>query len=75
MHGRSGTGQVVDALDLDFERIDHVMPHQFEIWVIQQMSDVFSSSCEKVVHAQDFFTLRKQTLAQMTPKKSCASCY
>jgi len=46
------------------------MPYQLEIWIVQQMSDVRLSACEKIIEAQHVVPVGEQPLAQMAANKS-----
>ena len=58
MHRRGRAGQIVDLVDLHIERKGHVVPHQLEAWVVEQMRDVGASAGEEIVDAQDVIAFR-----------------
>jgi hypothetical protein len=49
VHGRGRAGQVVDLVDLDVQRDRHVVPHQLEARVVEQVLDVVLGAGEEVV--------------------------
>ena len=46
-------GQVVDLIHLDIERKGHIVAHQLEVRVIQQVQDVVFGASKEVVQADD----------------------
>ena len=65
MHRRGGTSQIVDLVHLDIERKRHIVPHQFEARILQQMPDIATPPGEEVIDAQHFIAALKQPFAQM----------
>src|SRR6266850_8143964 len=61
---RSRARQVVDLVDLDIERKRHVVPHQFEAFMTQEMLDVVASAGIKIVYAKNLVVARKQRLTK-----------
>jgi hypothetical protein len=60
-----GTGEVVDFIDLDVQRKGHIVAHEFEMRVCMKMLDVVLGSCEEVIDAKDFVSIREQPVDQM----------
>ena len=68
---RSGrAGQVVDFVDFQPDRMDHVMPEQFEIRPLQQMRDVRLLAGEEIVDANHVVSLLDQPLAQVRAQET-----
>jgi hypothetical protein len=63
--GEAGQGEVIDLIDLDVERERHVVPHQFEMLVVEKMLDVLPGAGKKVVGAEDIAAFREKPLAKM----------
>ena len=66
-------GQVVDLVDLDVEREGHVVAHQLEHRVAQQVRDVALAAGEVVVDAEHVVALGQQPLAQVRPEEAGAA--
>jgi len=62
---RSGAGEIVDAIDLEFERLRDIVADELEIRVYHQMRDVAFSPGEIVIQANDFVSLVEQAFAEM----------
>ena len=73
MDRRSGAREIVYFIDLDMERIRHVVPQQFEVPVRQQVLDILSRASEKIVNAQNLAPGLEQALAQVGSQKSGAA--
>jgi hypothetical protein len=63
MHWRCRTGQIVNVIHLHFEGVNHIVPHQFEVGVIQQVSNVDFATGKKIIQANDFMPVLQQALA------------
>src|SRR5690606_3347860 len=68
-----GTGQIVDLVDVELEWVDHVVPHEFETRVSEQVLDVDFSASEKVVDRHDVMAISQQTIAQMRAEEPGAA--
>ena len=73
MDRRGGTGEVVDLVNLDIERKGHVVAHQLEARVPDQMLDIASRAGEEIVGAEHLVAARQQTLAKMRAEKASAA--
>jgi hypothetical protein len=73
MDRRRRTGKVVDLVHLQEDRLNDVVPYQFEIGILQQCMDVPPSSGKKIVQTEDLMPLAEQTLAEMGPEETGAS--
>ena len=71
--GRGRTGQIVNGVHLHEQRKSHVVAHQLETPVVEQMFHILPIAAEKVVHAQHFAPLLQQAFAQVRTKKSGAA--
>ncbi len=70
MGRRGGAGEVVDLIDLELERINHVVPHEFEPRMRQQMGDVVLAAGEQVVETDDLMAVAQQPVAEMAAEKT-----
>src|SRR5205807_2038265 len=73
MDRRRRASQVVDLVDLDKQRMGHVVAHRLEMRVAQQMGDVVFAAGEVIVDAQYVVAASEQPLAQMRAEKSGAT--
>jgi predicted XRE-type DNA-binding protein len=53
VHWRSRASQVIDLIDLQQDRIDHIMTNQLKIAFLEKVSNVFARACEEIVEADD----------------------
>jgi hypothetical protein len=51
------------------------MPQQFKTVIVEQMEEVFTPACEKVIEADDLVPLANQTFAQMRAQKTRTTSY
>ena len=63
-------GEIIDAVDLELERVDHVVTNEFKTVVPLEMLDVGLSTGEEVVETDHFISLFNKTIAEMRTKKS-----
>jgi len=75
MDRRGGTGQMENAIDLEQDRFNDIVPHQLEIAAVDQMADVGTLAAEKIVQADDFVPVVEQPLTKMRPEKSSSTGY
>ena len=73
MDRRSRACEVVDAVDFDVQRKRHVVPHQLEIRLAQQMRHVLARAGVEVVDAQDVLPVLDEALAKMRADEAGAS--
>jgi hypothetical protein len=66
----SGTGEIVNLIDLQIERKGHVVPDQFEVRMTNQVLDVTSRSGEEIVDAEDASPIRQQALTQVRTQET-----
>ena len=62
--------QIIDLINLIFKRLGHVVPHELEIGVAQQVRDVALPAGEKIIEANNFVSLTQKSFAEMGPQKS-----
>ncbi len=60
---RRRAGEVVDLVDLDEQRMGHVVTHRLEMRVLQQLRDIVLAAGEVVIDAQYVMAARQQALA------------
>ena len=70
MNWRRGTGEVVDLIDLEQDRLGHVMTNKLELVRVEEVSDILLSSGKKIVEANNFITFGQQSFAKMRTDKS-----
>ena len=75
MNGRCGTGQIVNLVNFQKDRLRQIVSDQFKVRFIEQVKNVFFVAGKKIVQAQDIVTVLHQTFAQMGPQKPGAPCY
>jgi hypothetical protein len=75
MHGRGRAGQIEDAVDFHIKRKGNVVPHQFEVGVIEQVRNVLLAAGKEVVDAQHVMAIAQQPVAQVRAKKACTTGY
>jgi hypothetical protein len=46
---RSRTGEIVDLVDFDIERVGYVMSQKLEVSIVSEVGDISTSPGEKVV--------------------------
>jgi len=73
VHGRSGAGQIVNLIDFELERIHHIVAHQLEIRIVEQVRDIALTTSEEVVHTDHFVPLIEESFRKMGAEKAgCA---
>ena len=60
----SGTGEIIDLIDLNVERKCHIMANQLKPGVSKQMVDVPLASGVEIVGTNDLVALLKQFFAE-----------
>ncbi len=73
MNGRSRAGEVEDAVHLDVERERHVVAHQLEAGVAQQVRDVALAAGEEIVDTEHIVAAADQAIAQVRTEKAGAA--
>ena len=68
--GGSWAGEVVDAVNLELERVDDVMAHEFEAGIADEMLDVRLTTSEEIIKTDNFMSLLDKTVAEMGTKES-----
>src|SRR4051812_37728048 len=75
MPWRCRASHVVDLVDFEPQRMNHVVPDQFKVWQAQQMRDVRLLTCKKVVDANNVVPLPDELLTKVRTQKSSAASY
>ena len=75
MNRRCRTGHIVNSIDFDLKRINHIVTNKFEIGIIFEMSNVMLIACKEIIQANDFVPLFEQTFTNVTTKETGSSCY
>ena len=73
--GRGRAGEIVDFIDLDIEREGHVVTHELEARVAEQVLDVALGAGEKIIDADDVVAVGDQAIAEMRAEKAGAAGY
>jgi hypothetical protein len=75
MDRRGRTSEIIDLVHFDIEREGHIVTHQLEARIIQQMRDIGAPAGKEIIDAQDFVSGIDQTLAEMGSQKTGAAGY
>src|SRR5215203_4327639 len=70
MDRRRGTSQVVDLIHLHVQRKRHVMAHQFETLVVEQMFDVAARSAKEIIDTNDVGASGQEALTKVRAEKT-----
>ena len=65
VHRAGGTGQVVDAVHFQENRIDDIVAQKFEIGPAQQIDDVPLMACKEIIKTDDVTARLYQPAAQV----------
>src|SRR5436190_13276465 len=71
---RSGTGKIIDLIDLEHYRFGHVVTNQFEILTVKKVRNILLAAGEKVVEADDLVALVQEPFAKMRADKARTAC-
>ena len=63
MYWRSGAREIVNFVHLNIQRECNVMPHQFKIILIQQVSNIVLTAGKEIIHTNDVMPLSDQSPA------------
>ncbi len=67
MSWRGRASEVINLVDFEKNRLDYVVPNEFEIRLIKQMGDVGLLAGEEVIQANHIVPSFDKPLAQMRP--------
>jgi hypothetical protein len=70
VRGGSWAGEVVDAVNLELERVDDVVAHELEAGIADEMLDIRLATSEEIIETDDFMSLLDKTVAEMGTKES-----
>jgi hypothetical protein len=70
VRGGSGAGEVVDAIYLELEGVDHVVTDELKAGISNEMLDIGLASSEEVVEADDVMSLLNEAIAEVGTKES-----
>ena len=73
MRRRSRTSQIINLIDFHLERIDHIVPDQLEIRILEEVSNILLPTGEKIVQTQDLVPFVKESITQMRAEKARAA--
>ena len=71
---RRWAGEVVDLIDFEFERVDHIVTNQFKVRICQQVTDITLKASEEVVETEYLMAFVKKTFGKMGAKETGSSC-
>jgi hypothetical protein len=63
MHGRGGTGEIINLFHFEQDGLSHVVPDKFEGRVIEQVHHVLTPTGKKIIEAQDLVPIIQQAIA------------
>ena len=70
---RGRAGEIVDLVDLDIEREGHVVAHELEARMAEQVLDIALGAGEQVVDAEHLMALAEQPVAQVRAEEAGAA--
>src|SRR3546814_14913126 len=73
MDRRGRAGEVVDFVDVDLQRLRHVMAQHLEAWVAAQVRDVLLASGGEIVEAQDPMSQAEKPVAEVRADEACSA--
>ena len=71
--GRSGTGKIVDFIDLEKDWLSHIVSDQFEVRVRKQVDDIFLLAGEEIVQTDHIVAPLNEPIAQVRAEKSSSA--
>ena len=71
MDGRCRTGQVIDLIDFEVDRVDNVVTDAFKMEISEQMTDVILAAGVKIVEAKEVLSVCEKPFAQVRSEKAC----
>jgi hypothetical protein len=69
----SRTCEIIDLVNLNIEGKGNVVPHQFEVMIIQQMKNIPFIPGKKIIDAEDIAALLQKTFTEMRTEEACAA--
>lgn len=75
MRRRCRTGQMVNLIHFDEQRIDDVMVNELEVLVTEPMLDVTLATGKKVVRNDNLMALHHQVVGQVRSNKTSTASY
>ena len=73
MNGRGRASEIVYLVDLEQDRLGHVVADKLEFLVVEQVSDIRFPAGKKIVEADDLVALIQKPLAKMRADKPGAA--
>jgi hypothetical protein len=70
-----GAGEVIYLIDLEKDRLGHVVADKLEFFIVEQVRDISFPSGKEIVEADDLITFIKKPLAEVRADKSGAAGY
>ena len=59
MNRRSRTREVIDLIDFEQNRLDHIVAHQLKPMIVEQMRNVLPSSGKEIVETEHIMSVRQ----------------
>ena len=75
MNWRSGASEMVDLVNFQEQRFDHVMADKLEVGVPEMVHDVLFPSGEEVIYDDHAVSSRNQTVHEVGPYEPGSTCY
>ena len=69
MDRRRGASEIIDLIDLEQDRLGHIVTDELEIVVVQQMRDVLFAAGKEIVETDDLVAFIKKPFAKMRTDK------
>lgn len=66
---------MVDLIDLEQDRLDHIMPDQLKSWITEMMHQIIFPSREEIINDNYAVSSREQLIHQMASHESSATCH
>jgi hypothetical protein len=73
MNRRGGTGKIIDLVHFYIEGMSNIMTKKLKVLVVQQVMDISSVSCEKIIHTEYFISLIEESVTKMAAQKATAT--
>ena len=70
MRGGCRAGEIVNPVDLEFERVNDIVAHELEAGIANKMLDIRLTTSEEIIEADDFVPLLDKAVAEVRSKES-----
>jgi hypothetical protein len=73
MNRRCRTCKVIDLIYLHVQRMGDIVSKQLEVFIVEQVVNISSISCEKIVHAENFVSFFEKSVTKVASQKTSAA--